>query len=184
MLLSGLPRTYLLGTWVNKEFWYPLVPGSYSRSGEAGVDDMIIRSAQSEDVEALANLMTELGYPTSSEDMHRRFEAIRTDPSYATLVAERGGEVLGMVGLHFERYYQSDDSRARIRAFVVGSEHRGRGVGRTLLSVAEDWARQRGARDVMLTTHKRRTDAHRFYLSMGYEATGYRFYKSLGDAER
>jgi len=31
----------------------------------------------------------------------------------------------------------------------------------------------------MLTTHKRRTDAHRFYRSMGYEATGYRFYKAL-----
>jgi hypothetical protein len=31
----------------------------------------------------------------------------------------------------------------------------------------------------MLTTHKRCTDAHRFYRSMGYEATGYRFFKPL-----
>jgi hypothetical protein len=31
----------------------------------------------------------------------------------------------------------------------------------------------------MLTTHKRRSGAHRFYQSMGYEATGYRFYKEL-----
>jgi hypothetical protein len=53
------------------------------------MDEMIIRSAQSADVEALANLMSELGYPTSSEQMRRRFEAISDDPSYATLVAER-----------------------------------------------------------------------------------------------
>ena len=106
------------------------------------------------------------------------------DPSYATLVAEREGEVLAMVGLRFERSYGSDDSSARIRAFVVGSEYRGRGVGRALISFAEDWARWRGARDVMLAAHKRRTDAHRFYLSMGYELTGQLFYKALGDADR
>ena len=99
---------------------------------------MFIRSAQSADVEALANLMTELGYPTSSGQMRRRFEAISADPSYCTLVDEREGEGLAMVGLRFERSYVSDDSCARIRALVVGSEHRGRGVGRTLISVAED----------------------------------------------
>ncbi len=146
------------------------------------MDDMITRSAQSEDVEALANLITELGYPTSSDDMNRRFQAISADSSYATLLAARGGNVLGMVGLHLERCYESNSSCVRIMALVVGSEHRGRGVGRILVSAAEDWARQRGAREIMLTTHKRRAEAHRFYVSMGYEATGYRFYKPLGGA--
>ncbi len=116
--------------------------------------------------------------------MRRRFEAISDDPSYATLVAEREGKVLGMVGLRFERSYGSEDSCVRIRALVVGSEHRGKGVGRTLISAAEDWPGRRGARDVLLAAHKRRTDAHRFYLSMGYEVTGYLFYKALGDANR
>ena len=52
-----------------------------------------------------------------------------------------------------------------------------------MISVAEDWAKRRGAGEIMLTTHKRRTDAHRFYRSMGHEATGYRFYKPLRDPE-
>jgi GNAT superfamily N-acetyltransferase len=69
-------------------------------------------------------------------------------------------------------------------AIVVGSEYRGRGVGRILASAAEGWARRRGAKDIMLTTHKRRIDTHRFYCSMGYKATGYRFYKSLEGVER
>ena len=73
---------------------------------------------------------------------------------------------------------------ARIMALVVASEHRGRGVGRAPISAAEIWARQRGAGDVMLTTHKRRTGAHRFYRSMDYEATGYRFVESLGQPGR
>ena len=64
-------------------------------------------------------------------------------------------------------------------ALVVGSEHRGRGVGQTLILAAEDWARRKGAGDLMLTTHKRRTGEHSFYLQMGFEATGYRFRKEL-----
>ncbi len=51
------------------------------------MDDLIVRSVQSGDVETLANLMTDLGYPASSEDMYRHFEAISADPSYATLTS-------------------------------------------------------------------------------------------------
>jgi N-acetylglutamate synthase-like GNAT family acetyltransferase len=78
-----------------------------------------IRAAAKGDVEALANLMTELGYPTSVEDMGRRFEEISIDLSYGTLVAERGGRVVGMAGLHLERNYEKDGNCARIMAFVV-----------------------------------------------------------------
>lgn len=140
---------------------------------------MIVREAGKEDIEALADLMTELGYPTSTQEMGRRFAEISADPSYDTLVAEQDGKVLGMVGLHVESFYEKDGPNARIMAFVVGSEHRDRGVGRALISAAEDRAKQRGAKDIMLTTHKRRAGAHEFYRRMGYEATGYRFHKEL-----
>lgn len=143
------------------------------------MDGLIVRVASREDVEDLARLMTELGYLSSTEDMSQRLEQISADPSYCTLVAETGGKVLGMVGLHLERFYEKNEPCARIMALVVGSEHRGRGVGRALISAAEAWARREGARDVMLTTHKRRAGAHDFYRSMGYEATGCRFYKEL-----
>ena len=64
----------------------------------------IVRWVSREDVEDLARLMTELGYPSSTEDMSRRFEEISADPSYYTLVAEREGQILGMVGLHGALY--------------------------------------------------------------------------------
>jgi GNAT superfamily N-acetyltransferase len=148
------------------------------------MDELRIRTARAEDIGVLAALMTDLGYPSSVEDMGRRFEGIAADPSYATLVAEREGVVLGTIGLHLEHFYEHDFPCARIMAFVVASEYRGQGVGWALISAAEDWARQRGATDVMLTTHKRRTGAHRFYRKMGNEATGYRFYKSLVNDNR
>ncbi len=138
-----------------------------------------IRVAGKEDVGALASLMTELGYPSSVEDMGRRFEGISSDPSYETFIAGSGDEVVGMIGIRLERTYEADASCARIMALVVSSEHRGRGSGRALMCAAEEWARRRGAEAIVLTTHKRRAGAHQFYRSMGYEATGYRFYKAL-----
>jgi GNAT superfamily N-acetyltransferase len=64
-------------------------------------------------------------------------------------------------------------------ALVVSSEERKQGVGRTLISAAEDWARQREAAEIMLTAHERRAGAHGFYGRMGHDRTGYRFYKVL-----
>ena len=52
---------------------------------------MIVREAGRDDFENLAHLVTELGYPSSTEDMGRRFEEISADPSYATLGAEGEG---------------------------------------------------------------------------------------------
>ena len=37
---------------------------------------VIVREAEEKDLGVLAKLMTELGYPTSKEDMARRFEGI------------------------------------------------------------------------------------------------------------
>ena len=64
------------------------------------MDELRIRAAGKEDVGVLAALVTDLGYPSSVEDMGRRFDGISADPSYATLVAESEGAVLGTVGLH------------------------------------------------------------------------------------
>jgi hypothetical protein len=65
---------------------------------------LIVREAIREDIENLAHLMTELGYPSSTEDMGRRFEEISADPSYDTFIVEQDGEVLGMMGLYGALY--------------------------------------------------------------------------------
>ena len=68
------------------------------------MDEVSIRAAAKGDVVVLAKLMTELGYPTSTEAMSHRLEEISADSSYRALVAERDGHVLGMVGLHKAQY--------------------------------------------------------------------------------
>jgi len=54
---------------------------------------------------------------------------------------------------------------ALLRSLVVAPAHRGSGEGTTLLSHAEQYARNRGVRDVYLLT----TTAERFFAKHGYQ---------------
>jgi hypothetical protein len=45
------------------------------------LDGLILREANREDVEDLGRLMTELGYPSSTEDMGRHIVEISADTS-------------------------------------------------------------------------------------------------------
>jgi GNAT superfamily N-acetyltransferase len=138
-----------------------------------------VRRATSEDTEALAALMTHLGYPTPPDAMRLRMARIAVLPEYATWVAEADGAVIGMAGAMRGWGYNHDAPYVRLTALVVGPEHRGQGTGAALVRAAEDWARTQGAASLHLTTRLHRADAHRFYLGIGFEETGKRFYKSL-----
>lgn len=143
------------------------------------LQDLEIREARAGDVEALAGLMTDLGYPSTPESMRLRFERISSHPAYHTLVAERDGRVIGMAGLETGLYYELDADYARISALVVAPDHRRLGVGAALVREAELRARSLGAEHVCLNSGESRRDAHRFYRDSGYEVTGYRFFKML-----
>jgi GNAT superfamily N-acetyltransferase len=58
-----------------------------------------------------------------------------------------------------------------IEAVRVSSDLRGRGLGRDLMRWSLDRARERGCTLAQLTTDKSRSDAHRFYASLGFVAS-------------
>lgn len=51
----------------------------------------MLRQAVREDVDQLAVLMGELGYPTTTEEMDARFSKINSNSFYQTQVAEKMG---------------------------------------------------------------------------------------------
>lgn len=143
---------------------------------------LTVREFTLQDVEAAAELMAHLGYPASAGSMIRRMERICSDPGYRTWVAEYQGRVVGLVGVRRVILYESDHIAVQIAALVTDPRYRGRGIGRALLGQAETWAEQAGAAQIYLTSGNRpeRREAHRFYKRAGYEITGFRFSKSLG----
>ncbi|REK76718.1 GNAT family N-acetyltransferase [Paenibacillus paeoniae] len=61
--------------------------------------------------------------------------------------------------------------RAIIEAVRVDRVYRGRGIGQALMREAIDIARSEKCQLVQLTTDKSRSDAHRFYHRLGFEAS-------------
>jgi GNAT superfamily N-acetyltransferase len=97
------------------------------------------------------------------------------------LVAERGGAVVGVCQLIVFRHLQQHGGRcAEIESVHVHPEHRGQGIGHTLMRAAMARAAELGCYRVQLTSNVARADAHRFYLSLGFEATHQGFKKLLG----
>src|SRR2546421_8705400 len=125
--------------------------------------DVTVRVAEAADAEALAELMTQLGYETRASEMQMRMEGIRADKNYATFVAVSKGKVCGMIGTFTCYTYEHNSPSANIIALVVSKEMRGRGVGHALIAAAEKNLAERNIRRVAVLTRFERREAHVFY---------------------
>jgi GNAT superfamily N-acetyltransferase len=143
------------------------------------METVVIRQAEAGDAGRIAELMTELGYPTTLENMAERLPAILADPHYLTLVADTDAGVVGVAGARLGRYFEKDGRYAQLVVLSVSSTARGRGIGTQLVDAVERWARTYGARDIVVTSALHRADAHGFYERRQYARTGFRFVKPL-----
>ncbi|HKB21104.1 MAG TPA: GNAT family N-acetyltransferase [Gaiellaceae bacterium] len=138
-----------------------------------------IREATQSDAAAVADLLGELGYPSTAEQAAGRLERIAADPTTWAIVADAGGEIAGLGALHVQNLVERDEPGCEIAGLVVGLRFRRRGIGELLMQALEDEARRLGGRVMVLNSAHRRADAHAFYEALGYEHTGRRYGKQL-----
>jgi GNAT superfamily N-acetyltransferase len=149
-------------------------------TGKSTTVSPIIRTARAEDAAALAPLATQLGYPSTTEDIESRLALVLPDPSQLIAVAEVSGQVVAWI--HAALYLTLESGAAvELRGLVVDEKHRGMGIGRALTERVEEWTRQRGARTVRLRSNIIRDGAHAFYQHLGYSVvkTQHAFRKNL-----
>lgn len=130
--------------------------------------DLQTREITLADAAAAASLSGELGYPASPEVMQQRIASLSAD--HAVYVACLEGEVVGWIDVSVTHHLQSDP-RAEIGGLVVSSKLRSRGIGRVLVTRAEQWAIERGLKSVVVRSQIAREAAHNFYLREGYART-------------
>jgi GNAT superfamily N-acetyltransferase len=144
-----------------------------------------IRTAKAEDVQAMAALCGQLGYPAAPEAVQNRLAQILGLENHAVYVAEHGeAGVVGWVHVYIS-YLLERDSEAEIGGLVVSEAHRRGGAGKLLMQHAEQWTCQHGGQAVCLRSNLIREGAHAFYRQIGYQAikTSLTFRKVLPRAE-
>jgi GNAT superfamily N-acetyltransferase len=121
------------------------------------------------DVERVAMLSGQLGYPTTSAQILRRMKGLKPASEHAVFVAHLPGT--GIVGwLHVSvAHVLESDTRAEVNGLVVAEGQRSLGAGALLLDAAEKWARPRGCTAMNVRSNVIRERAHKFYERQGYE---------------
>ncbi|WP_329121995.1 GNAT family N-acetyltransferase [Streptomyces sp. NBC_01353] len=99
----------------------------------------------------------------------RAFAEIDGDPRNEMLVLVDGELVVGCLqATYIPGLGKGGAERALIEVVRVRADRRGGGLGRELMARAVERARARGCALVQLTSNKERTEAHRFYASLGF----------------
>ncbi|HEY8169769.1 MAG TPA: GNAT family N-acetyltransferase [Candidatus Limnocylindria bacterium] len=131
--------------------------------------DASIRPMRPADAPRVAELATQLGYPSTSGDvMHRFAELAEYARAVALVAVDAADDVIGWIQVERTPSLAVSDA-ALIGGLVVDEAHRSARVGAALLEAGEHWAREHGARTMMVSSRVAREAAHRFYEREGYE---------------
>jgi GNAT superfamily N-acetyltransferase len=142
---------------------------------------VVFRRAAAADLERIVALLADdpLGRERESaaagglDPLYRAaFVAIERDPNQLLAVAERDGQVIGVLQLSFiPGLTRRGMWRGQIEGVRVAAGERGGGIGQAFIEWAIRHCRNRGCGLVQLTSDKRRPAAHRFYEALGFAAT-------------
>lgn len=138
---------------------------------------MSVRLATPADAGRLSDLLVDLGYSLTADEVERG----RAEPGTRVLVAEENDHVVGLLSMHTRRQFQLAGVVSSIDALVVAVSHRGNGVGRALVQEACRAAEQLGATFVDLNSNVARVDARRFYEHLGFEVVSHHFRRPLAE---
>ena len=141
---------------------------------------MIIRKANVQDAHIISRISSDdLGYKCTVELVSGRLINL-DDRREVVFVAENDNIVVGYVHAEVYRllYYET---MVNILGIAVSFDYRRRGVGKSLLEYAENWARELEINMVRLNSGGTRKEAHAFYRAMGYDSVKeqIRFLKNL-----
>ena len=130
-----------------------------------------IRAAVASDATSIAQLSRTLGYAATAEVIGQRLRAVRGSENDLTLVAVNdAGAVIGWIQAHASHVIESG-FRVEITGLIVSPDVRRCGVGRALVSRAEEWARQIAAEAIVVRSNVQRVESHAFYPALGYNVS-------------
>ncbi|MFF3938676.1 GNAT family N-acetyltransferase [Streptomyces phaeofaciens] len=140
--------------------------------------DLEIRAAAAADIPAIVGMLADdpLGAQRESPDDLSPYiaalERLSADPNQRLVVAVREGRVVGTLQLTIvPGLSRRGATRSIIEGVRVHADERGSGLGTRFIEWAVEESRRENCQLVQLTSDNTRTDAHRFYERLGFEAS-------------
>jgi GNAT superfamily N-acetyltransferase len=149
------------------------------------MEDIEIRKANEQDVPALLALYRdagiESGKPFTAEQGVEHFAVFKQYPHFDIFVAHIGPEIVGTYELLIMDNLAKGGQRVGIVEDVaVPPEHQGKGIGHTMMEHAMGQCREAGCYKMVVSSGRRRTLAHDFYKSLGFEEHGFSYTVPIG----
>lgn len=130
---------------------------------EAQIVTLTIEHAQ--DVQRLSK---QLGYPLSLTEITDNIREVEKAKDQIVLAAMYDKEVIGWIH-GFRCTFLESKPFLEIGGLIVDENYRSKGIGRTLLESIKEWATKKDIHEIRVRSNVKRTRAHRFYLSNGFE---------------
>jgi PhnO protein len=93
------------------------------------------------------------------------------------LLAEEEGKAIGFLGCQGQMLLHHANWVYEIQELYIEDEWRGKGVGKQMLDALDGLLANVGYDVLEVSSNKRRTKAHGFYLQNGFEKTSFKFVK-------
>ncbi|QJD29025.1 GNAT family N-acetyltransferase [Methylococcus geothermalis] len=138
--------------------------------------DIMIRPAETRDIEAMAELLgalfsIEADFAFDRDRQRQGLALLIGSGADRVLVAESDGRVVGMCSVQTLISTAEGGRVGLVEDMVVAPEVRGKGIGRRLLGEIERWAADAGLTRLQLLADRTNEPALTFYDRLGWERT-------------
>lgn len=145
---------------------------------------IVIREAVKEDLSGVLLLYAQPDMDDEQalplEQAEGIFAKMTSYPNYKLYVALDGDEIVGTFALAvMDNLAHQGACSGLIEDVVVKHNRQGKGIGRQMMAHAMECCRQNGCYKVALSSNVKRTNAHWFYESLGFERHGFSFVVQL-----
>ena len=140
---------------------------------------MLIREAEERDIEAILKLLSYMdGEATMTPEVAVPiWDKIKEYPYYKIFVAQgEEDSIIGTCSLIICDNFGHDGAKLAIaESVIVHPANRGQGIGEAMMSFIMKKAEEENCYKLMLSSNKKRVEAHEFYQNLGFKQHGISF---------
>ncbi|WP_245921348.1 GNAT family N-acetyltransferase [Bowmanella denitrificans] len=122
---------------------------------------------------SVQRLLLQLGYSSVEEDIIKFLELQNSNSEVLVIIFD--SQVVGLISLVYYDYFPLQRKICRITSVVIEESFRGKGIGRKVMDLACERARDNDCHKLEVTTSLARKKTHKFYESFGFKKSSFRY---------